>query len=210
MGHRCRQRARRLDPSGWDVDATLPPANSHATSLQSGDTVTISDVRLLTSFFAAVRGNVTLRVAAGPRQYIADQVLAKGDVSRAMHERVQLCQAPQTEFALQRESLGVSRINHILTVHGHIVLEEREAAKIFDEVGQRSLERLFPGSITGQLGRDKPHSAPANQVLGTKEHAMLRTLQTSELSHCPSRGFWTRFEVQPQLDSCWSSLCWRD
>ena len=39
------------------------------------------------------------------------------DVIRAMHERAQLCQDPQTEFAL-RESLGVSRINNILRVHG--------------------------------------------------------------------------------------------
>ena len=43
----------------------------------------------------------------GPRQFLADQLLAKADVIRAMHERVQLCQDPQTEFAL-RESLGVS------------------------------------------------------------------------------------------------------
>ena len=62
-----------------------------------------------------------------------------------MHERGQLCQDPQTEFALPRESLGVGRINHILRVHGHTILQERRAAEIFDEVGQLSLERLFPG-----------------------------------------------------------------
>ena len=56
------------------------------------------------------------------RQFIADQLLAKADVIRAVHERVQLCQDPQTEFALLRESLGVSRINHILRVHGHTIL----------------------------------------------------------------------------------------
>ena len=62
-----------------------------------------------------------------------------------MHERVQLCRDPQTEFALLRESLGVSRINHILRVHGHTILQEQRAAEINDEVVQRSLERLFPG-----------------------------------------------------------------
>ena len=62
-----------------------------------------------------------------------------------MHERVQHCQDPQTEFALFCESLGVSRINHILRVHGHRILQEQWAAEIFEEVGQRSLERLFPG-----------------------------------------------------------------
>ena len=36
---------------------------------------------------------------------IADQLLAKAGIIRAMHERFQLCQDPQTEFAL-RESLG--------------------------------------------------------------------------------------------------------
>ena len=61
-----------------------------------------------------------------------------------MHDRVQLCQDPQTEFALLGESLGVSRTNHILWVHGHTILQERRAAEIYDEVGRRSLERLFP------------------------------------------------------------------
>ena len=40
----------------------------------------------------------------------------KADVNRAVHERVQLCQDPQTEFTLLCESPGVSRINHILRV----------------------------------------------------------------------------------------------
>ena len=61
-----------------------------------------------------------------------------------MHERVQLCQDPQTEFDILRQSLGVSRINHILRAHGHTILQEQRAAEIFAEVGQRSLERLFP------------------------------------------------------------------
>ena len=39
----------------------------------------------------------------------------------------------------------VGRTNHVLRVHGHTILEEKRAAEIFDDVGQRSLERLFPG-----------------------------------------------------------------
>ena len=81
----------------------------------------------------------------GPRQFIADQLLAKADVIRPMHERVQLFQDPKTEFALLRESLGVSRVDHTFLVHGHTILEEQRAAEIFDEVGQRSFERLFRG-----------------------------------------------------------------
>ena len=49
---------------------------------------------------------------------------AKADVIRAVHERVQLCQDPQTEFALLQDSLGVSRINHNLRVHSHTILQE--------------------------------------------------------------------------------------
>ena len=103
------------------------------------------DVRKLATVSAVTDGSTTLGVAIGPRQIIADQLLAKADVIRAMHEGVQLCQDPQTEFAFLREGLGVSRINHILRVHGHTILQEQRAAEIHDEVGQRSPERLFPG-----------------------------------------------------------------
>ena len=67
----------------------------------------ISDVHLA-SVFTAVHGNVTLGVAVGLREYVADQLLAKADVIRAMHQRAQPCQDPQTAFALLRLSLGVS------------------------------------------------------------------------------------------------------
>ena len=56
-----------------------------------------------------------------------------GDV-RAMHERVQLCQDPKTEFSILRKSLGVSRINHIQRVHGNTILEERSAAAVDHEI----------------------------------------------------------------------------
>ena len=46
----------------------------------------------------------------------ADQILVTSDVIRAVRERVQFCQDPQTEFALIRESLGVSSVIHIFTV----------------------------------------------------------------------------------------------
>ena len=96
---------------------------------------TTNDVRPLASVSTAVHGHVTLGVAVAPRQYIADQLLAKADAIRGMHERVRLCQDPQTKFALLRESLGVSRINHILRVHGHTILQAKRAAEVYDEVG---------------------------------------------------------------------------
>ena len=58
---------------------------------------------------------------------------------------VQLCQDPQAQFTLLRESLGVSRVNHTSRVLGHMFLTEETAANTSDEVGQGSPERLFPG-----------------------------------------------------------------
>ena len=73
-----------------------------------------------------------------------------------MHDRVQLCQDPQTVFALLRESLGVSRI--ILRVHGHTILEEQRPADVRNDIGQRSLERLFPGLAENSTTQATPRS----------------------------------------------------
>ena len=67
----------------------------------------IRDVQNMAKVSTVTSRSVTLGVAVGPRQYITHQLLGKADVIRARHERVHLCQDPQTEFAL-RESLGVS------------------------------------------------------------------------------------------------------
>ena len=115
-----------------DLDAAPPERRIH-------------DVQIMVTVSTVTAGSVTHGVVVGSRQFIADQLLSKADVIRAMHERVQHCQDPQTELALLRGSLEVSRINHILRVHGHTILEEQSAAAVFDEIGQRSLERLFPG-----------------------------------------------------------------
>ena len=77
-----------------------------------------------------------------------------------------MCQDPQTEFALLRESLGVSRTNHVLRIHGHIILKEKEgAAKIFDEVGQWSRETLsrdYSGLEQATLRRAQYVASPAH------------------------------------------------
>ena len=125
---------------------------------------------------SAVTDGNTLRVAVGSRQFIADQLLSKVDIIRAMHERVQLFQGPQTELALLRESLGVSRINHILRVHGHTILEGQSAAEVYDEIGQLSLELLFPGPRIGQHDTSNP------QRRGSKELETSLILHTWELS----------------------------
>ena len=66
----------------------------------------ISEVRPLAFVDTAVRGNITLGVAVGPRCCVTDQLLAEADIIQAVRELVQLCQDLQTEFALLRESLG--------------------------------------------------------------------------------------------------------
>ena len=86
----------------------------------------------------SLKCNITFGAAVGPRRRIADVVVAKADVIRAMHEPAQFCQGPQTEFALIRESLGASRADHIFSVYGHIPFW-----KTFDEVGQGSLEKAL-------------------------------------------------------------------
>ena len=66
----------------------------------------IRDVQNMAKVSTVTAGSIRLGVAVGPRLHIADQLLGKADVIRAMHERLQLCQDPQTEFALLRESFG--------------------------------------------------------------------------------------------------------
>ena len=72
---------------------------------------------------AVTDGSITLGVAVGSRQFIAAQVSSAQCASAS-------------SSAILCESLGVGRINHILRVHGHIILEEQRAAEVYDEIGQ--------------------------------------------------------------------------
>ena len=65
----------------------------------------IRDVQNVAKVSTVTAGSIILGVAVGPLQYITDQLLDKADVIQAVHERVQLCRDPQTEFALLRESV---------------------------------------------------------------------------------------------------------
>ena len=130
----------------------------------------IGDVWSLTKTSAVTAGSITLGVAVGLRLFIADQLLSKEDVIRAMHERVQLCQDPQTEFALFRESLGVSHISHILRVHDHKILEEQRAAAVYNEIGEtlsKPTLNLVPRSTASSptAPSSSASSHPGNVVL---------------------------------------------
>ena len=79
----------------------------------------VDDVKKMAAVSIATGGSTILGVAVGPQEFIADQLLAKADVIRAMHERVQLCQDAQTEFAHLCESLGRSHQPHSASARPH-------------------------------------------------------------------------------------------
>ena len=120
---------------------------------------------------------------------------------------------PADRICSPRESLGVSRINHILRVHVHTILQEKRAAEIFDEVGQRSLERLFPGftedrseqathsagqSATGYK-RARDISAPAHlgALKAAKPHIQAMIHDAVMAGLLPKHPLETRFAVEP-------------
>ena len=144
-----------------DLDAALPEWR-------------INNVRPIASVTTAARGSITLGVGVGPHQYIADQLLAKTDVIRAMHERVQLA-----EFSLLR---GVSRIN------GFTILQEIVATEVF-EGGQTSLERLFPGCT--EDGLEQATLSASQSGIGKKsarDVASPGTLRSTRCSQTANSG----------------------
>ena len=158
------RRRRRQSRSG----AEHPENRSHLQREQPGYSASwrVHDVQSMAKVSTVTEGCITLGVAVGPRQYSADVV-------RAMHERVQLCQDLQTEFAVLRES----QPHHILRAHGNTILQEQRAAEIYDEVGQRSLEK-----ISRRAARRKRHPVLASPESGTKEREISRLLHTWEPS----------------------------
>ena len=105
----------------------------------------LAEVRDLATIRTAHDPGLTLGVAIGPRDAIEAQLRNKAEVLRAMQERVAIVQDVQTEHVLNRESLGVGRVNHILRVHGHDALRPGGALAAFDARTRVELDRLFPG-----------------------------------------------------------------
>ena len=66
---------------------------------------------------------------------------AKADVFGAVHERVQLCKVPQTEFAFASESLRVSKVNHIF---------QCTWPQCWAGVSRRDLSRLYRRECAGK------------------------------------------------------------
>jgi hypothetical protein len=91
----------------------------------------------------------------------------KCKVVRAMQERVAVCGDTQTEHVLNRQSLGVGRVNHILRVHGHELAREGGALEAFDELTRDAMDRLFPGLTPD--GHDQASLAAAKGGLGWRK-----------------------------------------
>ena len=128
-------------------------------------------------------------VATSQTSCIADQLLAKVDVIRAMRERVQVCQDPQTEFVFLREGPGVSRINHIFRVHGQTILKKKRPPKTLMRLDTGHSEGSFQDSQS--TVRSKPRSARVSQELVARSQLMLAAQRTWELWLRPSRGLVT-------------------
>ena len=138
----------------------------------------LGDIRSMASVGTAAKGSVTLGVATGPDEFVEEQMQQKIQVLKAMYERTQVCADPQTEFVLARQSLGVSRVNHILRVHGSRLSEVGSATGSFDDLGKATLDRLFPGiTPTGHV-----------QASLSSRHSGLSWKQASEVARSAHLG----------------------
>ena len=105
----------------------------------------IAEVRALATVETAAASEPTLGVVTGPLEAVSAQMLQKIDVVKAMHTRTAICQDVQTEHVLNRQSLGVGRVNHILRVHGANLLDRSDVLSQFDNLTHDVMDRLFPG-----------------------------------------------------------------
>ena len=89
----------------------------------------VDEVRRQAEVRTAEQGGLTLGVATGPLEVVKAQMEQKIDVVRAMQSKVKLCRDAGTEYVLNRQSLGVGRVNHILRVHREDLLREGGASR---------------------------------------------------------------------------------
>ena len=141
----------------------------------------LEDIRRLATVSSVDQGSITLGIATGPKEYVAEQLQRKSEVVKAMHERVQLCGDPQTEFALAGESLGVCRVNHILRVHGAHLVDNGSPLEAFDTLGKDALD-----SFSWSHGRQ-----PLSGILGSPRWRFRLEMGICNSSFC----------------ACWRTLC---
>jgi hypothetical protein len=104
----------------------------------------IDAIRGLAKVMTADAPVPTLGVTTGAQAAIEAQLAQKAEVVKAIQSKVALCGDTQTEHVLDRESLGIGRVNHILRVHGYDLLGSPEL-RSFDVIIKEAKDRLFPG-----------------------------------------------------------------
>jgi hypothetical protein len=105
----------------------------------------LDQVRELASIRTVEACGLTLGVQTGCERDIEAQLRQKVKVVKGMQSRVALCHDVQTEHVLNRQSLGIGRVNHILRVHGDQPLRAGGALSEFGRVTRAEKDRLFPG-----------------------------------------------------------------
>jgi hypothetical protein len=121
----------------------------------------LDEVRGLSAVALASEGEPTLGVVTGPMADVVEQLQQKVRVVRAMQSKTAICNDVQTEHVLNRQSLGIGRINHILRVHGSDLCQHGEALGWFDTATREAMDQLFPG-----LTRESHEQASFGAALG--------------------------------------------
>ena len=100
----------------------------------------------------ATAGRTTLRVAVEPTALHRGAALGQGRHHSSNARTCSSVSGPAGRICSPpRKSWCQSHQPHTVRVHGHTILQEKRAAEIYDEVGQRSFERLFTGIYGGQF-----------------------------------------------------------
>ena len=108
----------------------------------------------------------------------------------------QLCQDPQAEFALLRESLGVSRIKITSSEYMETQFLKKKRPPKSLKLGEGHSQDSSQGSP--RTVWNKPCSAPGSQELLTEGPLMLPVQHTSEFSLQANHGFSTLKEALPE------------
>ena len=135
-------RERNRQKTGVIYYADAATVEAHAAEWQ------VAAVRELATVTTAAEPGLTLGVATGSQDAVEEQLQQKVKVAKAMQERIAVIQDVQTEHVLNRESLGVGRVNRILRVHGDELLRSGRTLRSCDDATRDEMDGLLPGMTT--------------------------------------------------------------
>ena len=128
-----------------------------------------------------IAGSITFGVAVGPGQHIADQFLAKADVIRALHERVQLCQDRRQNLLSNKKVLASAASITFCECTATRSCRSNEPL-----VGQRSSRGS--SQVSRKTAWYRPQSAQASPESGIRERETSRLPRTWEPSEQRNRA----------------------